>query len=251
MPPLTIEVHHDLTADVAIVELTGTLDLATAPDLGRAVGRCLQDCPIAVMVDLRDVEVDHPLALTAIAAAGRQRRTLPEVSLIVCAPRALPPPVPVEPVALVATPAEGLAVASRVRAAMRPVTATLPYATEAPHQARDMVTEICQLWELTHILPQARLITSELVTNAVEHARSVSELEFLARGPFLHIRVGDSSPGPPRAQPAELVPVGALRGRGLMFVGLYSSGWGWLPTPTGKVVWASIRTRPIGQLDSP
>jgi hypothetical protein len=38
----------------------------------------------------------------------------------------------------------------------------------------------------------------------------------------------------------------ALGGRGLYLVGLYSTAWGYVVGATGKVVWATLRARPVG-----
>ena len=71
------------------------------------------------------------------------------------------------------------------------------------------------------------------------------------RGNFLHLRVGDGSRTPPRMVPSppDADPAHPLldHGRGLPIVALLNSGWGYaLSDDAGKVVWATLRLRPLG-----
>jgi anti-sigma regulatory factor (Ser/Thr protein kinase)/anti-anti-sigma regulatory factor len=245
MSYLIADVRPDPAADLSVVELSGTLDQTTASTLRSAMARCLAQCPLAAVIDLSRVEVTEPDALSALAAAIVQRRNLPDVAVVICgAPDRIDPSV-VVPARLVPDLDAALTLAADTRDAHNRRTATLARSPDAPAQARVAVAEACAAWGLTEVEPQARLIASELVTNAVEHAGSASELELGQRGQFLHIRVTDASPAIPRMRPPESVSSETLRGRGLMFVDVYSSGWGWTPVGAGKVVWATIRTQPV------
>ena len=82
------------------------------------------------------------------------------------------------------------------------------------------------------------LLVSELVTNAVLHARSAIwvDVRVLGRG-GVHIEVSDASPLPPRAQqPSET----ASGGRGVGLVEAVSSRWGVRSRPDGKTVWFDV-----------
>ena len=92
----------------------------------------------------------------------------------------------------------------------------------------------------------AELIVSELVTNGVTHAGTDVELDVALRNEFLHIRVRDESTVQPVPRMAYPGAPPAIGGRGLYLVGLYSTAWGYVVGATGKVVWATLRARPVG-----
>jgi hypothetical protein len=53
----------------------------------------------------------------------------------------------------------------------RQVTLTLPAAGQAPWVAREVTREMLAAWRVSHLEETAVLLISELVTNAVRHAR--------------------------------------------------------------------------------
>ena len=75
------------------------------------------------------------------------------------------------------------------------------------------------------------LVVSELVTNAVVHARSAPLITAVFDDGRLRLEVHDDSLEPPTIRP----PVDG--GFGLHLVSRLTDGWGWVPTPTGKQVW--------------
>ncbi|HET8616920.1 MAG TPA: ATP-binding protein [Actinomycetales bacterium] len=85
---------------------------------------------------------------------------------------------------------------------------------------------------------RAALITSELVSNGVRHARGGLVLQVLQLRRGIVVAVADDSAAPPVVRPAgrKLVE----DGRGLLIVERISDELGWARTPTGKVVWASV-----------
>ena len=85
---------------------------------------------------------------------------------------------------------------------------------------------------------RASLVTSELVSNGVRHARGGLVLQVLQLRDGVVVAVADDSPAPPvvRASGHKL----AEDGRGLLIVERISDQLGWARTPTGKVVWAVI-----------
>jgi anti-sigma regulatory factor (Ser/Thr protein kinase)/anti-anti-sigma regulatory factor len=116
----------------------------------------------------------------------------------------------------------------------------LPRHNTAPVAARLFVRDICAAWEVPRSIQEiAELLSSELVSNAVEHARSASRLTITCTRSTLRVSVRDYCPAPiPRPRPIE---VGALRGRGLHFVAALTQGWGTNQHPDGKTIWANIR----------
>jgi anti-sigma regulatory factor (Ser/Thr protein kinase) len=85
---------------------------------------------------------------------------------------------------------------------------------------------------------RAALVTSELVSNGVRHARGRLVLQVLQLRDGVVVAVADDSVAPPvvRASGHKL----AEDGRGLLIVERISDQLGWARTPTGKVVWATV-----------
>ncbi|MCA2218655.1 ATP-binding protein [Jidongwangia harbinensis] len=108
---------------------------------------------------------------------------------------------------------------------------------------RTAAGDACLRWGLAHLSHHARLITSELVTNAVGHVRTGLTLQVSLRTGVLHLAVQDSSAVLPRllavrpyhpGQPLE------LPGTGLRIVDAVATAWGALACHAGKVVWATL-----------
>ncbi|MFE4608112.1 ATP-binding protein [Streptomyces niveus] len=102
-------------------------------------------------------------------------------------------------------------------------------------------------WGLSALEDSATLVLSELVTNAVRHARVPSgreiETRFLPMGypapDGLRIEVHDASTQRPRRRAAEL---DACDGRGLLIVDALANAWGVSDrVGVGKLVWAVWR----------
>jgi anti-sigma regulatory factor (Ser/Thr protein kinase) len=86
---------------------------------------------------------------------------------------------------------------------------------------------------------QLALIGSELVTNAVLHARTGITLTLELRDGRVRISVKDRSKAPPTLRHYR---ADALTGRGLGVVAALSDSWGISTAPDGKVVWAEVAT---------
>lgn len=86
---------------------------------------------------------------------------------------------------------------------------------------------------------RAALVTSELVSNGVRHARGGLVLQVLALRDGVVVAVQDDSAAPPMMWAAGRTL--AEDGRGLLIVDRISDQVGWARTPTGKVVWAAVR----------
>jgi anti-sigma regulatory factor (Ser/Thr protein kinase) len=90
------------------------------------------------------------------------------------------------------------------------------------------------------LIDDAVLCVSELVTNAVLHARTPIQLEVRAGAGMLHVDVCDSGGAridlPPREEPGE----GLESGRGLYIVQALSSRTGVRATRSGTCVWFEL-----------
>jgi anti-sigma regulatory factor (Ser/Thr protein kinase) len=105
--------------------------------------------------------------------------------------------------------------------------------------ARDEVADALHLmgWP-EHSIDQARVVTSELVTNAVLHARTGVELTIrVDDGCFIEVSDGAPADLPQLAEPGELRP----GGMGLYLVEALAAEWGVERDPTRKVVWARLQ----------
>jgi len=136
----------------------------------------------------------------------------------------------------------------------------------AARAAREFVASTCREWQLTDELDTLVLLTSELVTNGVLHARTHLLVNVQADGKGLTVEVHDNDPRPPtprsrrtdlladidelierhgldlppdeRHSTLEVGPAGAIgAGRGLLLVEALSDEWGVQLTVEGKSVW--------------
>lgn len=103
-------------------------------------------------------------------------------------------------------------------------------------QARDFVRDRCHDGGVgDDVCDTAVLLTSEIVTNAVVHARSAARLGVEVDGDGVRVEVGDDSPRYP--QPMAVVDLDAASGRGMWLVDHLAGEWGVSPEPPGKTVW--------------
>ena len=104
-------------------------------------------------------------------------------------------------------------------------------------QARQFVVARLREWECDKQVELAKLLTSELVANAIVHARSSVELVIECDVDRLHVEVRDSSPELPCRRAFS---VGSLNGRGLNIVHRMSAAWGVRLMRSGKSVWFEV-----------
>lgn len=93
-------------------------------------------------------------------------------------------------------------------------------------------------WGVDEVVDDVLLVVTELVNNAVTHARSECVLRISAGLLSLRIEVEDEGAGAP-----DPLPPSATRnhGRGLHLVDALTAAWGYEPAPAGgKVVWAEL-----------
>ncbi len=108
----------------------------------------------------------------------------------------------------------------------------------APGAARRFVEEALRQWGHSEaLLDDARLLLSELVTNAVVHARSPFSVSIRSQDSRVRLAVRDENPAEPTQRPPS---VEAVSGRGLQIVAALAKDWGVVATPSGKTVWAEL-----------
>ena len=107
--------------------------------------------------------------------------------------------------------------------------------------ARAFVRSRLVAWEVRSYVDDAVLVASELVTNAVLHARSSVRLRIVNDGPAVRVEVYDENtrlPVPTASGPD------ATSGRGIAVVSAVAASWGMELEGDGKVVWAEFGTAP-------
>ncbi len=121
----------------------------------------------------------------------------------------------------------------------------LPGTPAAPSVARLFIRNLCEEWGASSVCDVAELLSSELVTNAVIHARSTVELEAAyddaSDSGVLRIDVYDRAPGVVSETPNP-VSIAAEGGRGLAIVDRLAWRWGVDPLAQGKRVWFTLVT---------
>jgi anti-sigma regulatory factor (Ser/Thr protein kinase) len=108
----------------------------------------------------------------------------------------------------------------------------------SPARARRAI----DLWFAQHHLGDsgaARLVVSELVTNAVLHGNEPIRLRAMFDGPLVRVEVFDSSPDT-AAVVEQTRDAARIGGHGLAIVAVYARQWGTTQEPGGKVVWVEL-----------
>ncbi len=239
---------HDPEEALTHLTVRGRWDGEARTQTARALRGCVAETPRAVLADLSGLDDGAGDSAPTWQVASRfALESSTPTRVIVCA---APPPVrsrltaatAVYPVALADTVADA-------RYLLGPFTGwnhrfyrlRLPPELGAVFAARTLAAEACLNYRLPHLIHHARLIISELATNAVEHSGSDFEVQVSVRGPVLHLAVQDRHPRPPRlieAGPPGMPTLGP--GYGLRVVAAAATSWGSLPCPEGKVVWATL-----------
>lgn len=121
--------------------------------------------------------------------------------------------------------------------------ATFEPTPEAIGAARRFVADLVAAACSTDEVERLALVTSELATNAVLHARSPFTVQVLTAAESIWVAVRDGDVHPPGRSPA---PADAVSGRGLSIVEKLAMDWGVHvePTASGKWVWAQLPLRP-------
>jgi anti-sigma regulatory factor (Ser/Thr protein kinase) len=109
----------------------------------------------------------------------------------------------------------------------------------APSRARRFVSETLHAWGISGATTaDAVLLVSELVTNALLHARSAPTVELTRDGDRVRVGVCDDSPVAPRRRQYA---TDAATGRGIALVEQLAIDWGSERVGDGKRVWFELR----------
>lgn len=137
---------------------------------------------------------------------------------------------------------------------------------QAVGEARHFVADTCRQWGIHDVIDEVTLAISELVTNAVLHARTDIEVELCVMGREMTVCVIDRDPRPPVLRPVRLDLLADLDavlsatpdaddrhpttyvgssgsvagGRGLLIVDALADEWGVAERTGGKEVWLTM-----------
>jgi serine phosphatase RsbU (regulator of sigma subunit)/anti-sigma regulatory factor (Ser/Thr protein kinase) len=113
---------------------------------------------------------------------------------------------------------------------------TLPIEPSSVRQARHLVSDQLEKWELADAASTAGLLVSELVTNAIAYASGEISLRLILDSALV-CEVFDDAAAMPRLRNAD---DDAESGRGLHVVSQLAQRWGTRRTPAGKAVWFEL-----------
>jgi anti-sigma regulatory factor (Ser/Thr protein kinase) len=117
------------------------------------------------------------------------------------------------------------------------LTVDLPPEPSSASRARALARERFGTSCSGEALETIALLVTELVTNAILHARTRLQLTVESRAGYVRISVEDESDDQPALQRYE---TDAVTGRGLALVEQLASAWGVDATPSGKSVWCEV-----------
>ena len=242
-----MEIQRSTRDGCVVVAFTGSIDLFSVAQIQRALLKDFSDQPFALICDLAGVDTLDPVCATVFSTvANHPASRWPDTGFLLCGAQ---PPV-AEILNRLQVP-HFLQMYASLQDALDAAVARPPYLRDelrlaptptAPAAARAFVREVCRYWQLARpdatVMDRAVLLASELVTNAVAHARTEIRLRLELRGERLHLAVRDGSPTLLRVVAPDWQAEG---GRGLWLVEQLARAWGVNRHPDGgKVVWCVL-----------
>lgn len=239
---------------VAVVELYGTLDDSSAAGGMVALRERLAEQPVGLVLDATHLHIVGTTAVRALIDLAHQAARWPRTRIALCAAGSRVQGMVTQaggPDGPDLYPSAEEAVAAALRRPVPPrQSVRLPPDRRAPATARALAAGACRQWGHDRYRDLVEVIVSELVTNAVTHARTTLELTVRLVDGALSLAVRDGDPRLLAEAGGGVAADGHGYGRGLLIVDAMADAWGCVPTGDGKVVWAYVGTaNPTG--DSP
>jgi anti-sigma regulatory factor (Ser/Thr protein kinase) len=238
--PLRVAV--DQRDDHVVIRLRGNLTLHDVPRVRDAVVKLLVNTG-RVVIDLSGLRCRRSALVTVFPTALVLAGGWPVARLVMFgATKALRPLLASAGAPRTVPLAEDLAAACALleqRPAQLRRYCDLPLHLSAPGAARMFARQTCAFWSLPELVTElAELVSSELVTNAVEHAHSGSRLTLTCSGSTLRVSVRDYRPTPmPRPRPTKIDAPGR---RGLHLITSVARSWGAIQHQDGRTIWANL-----------
>ncbi len=115
-------------------------------------------------------------------------------------------------------------------------------AQAAPRIRRALVEDLRALGVVDETIDEAEIVVSELVSNALRHAKPLADgairVRWKTKGGVVEVEVSDGG-GPSTPRPAPPV-LWSTSGRGLRIVRSLAHEWGVTEEKSGRTVWASL-----------
>lgn len=115
---------------------------------------------------------------------------------------------------------------------------TLVRAPEAARQARRIVAAACARWRINGLEPDAEIVATELVENALQHTDSAPRLRLVLHDGALTVAVSDDDTAAARVREAGSGRQGG--GLGMLLVSRIAGQWGCTRAKSSKTVWAVL-----------
>jgi anti-sigma regulatory factor (Ser/Thr protein kinase) len=241
--------------DGAVVQLRvrGCWDWRVFLEVRAAVLKCLVEHPAAMILDLRGLQ-DPTASSAALWFAMRRAAEAmrPPVRIVLCVQQQTPLAVRLRRLGttrvlpVFATVSQARAAVAAGLALPEQLQRTLPASSEAVNDAAALAADACRAWSLPRLSYSARLLITELVSNAVRHAGTEVVVTVARRDQGLFLAVRDGSMALPRGLTVAGLAAGRPQcGHGLQMVDALATAWGAQRTDdgTGKVVWATLHLR--------
>ncbi|WP_236794846.1 ATP-binding protein [Amycolatopsis sp. GM8] len=241
-----VEITHEELDGCLVVYLDGTLDSLTYGAVRDSLLTLALEEPRAIIAVLSRLDVGHESFLGVFSSVWMRVNEWPDVPIFLVttdndrrtmlAHSAIARFVPVH-----AGIAQAIG-AAKGGSPRRRRLAVYPPVLMVSASARDFVRETCQAWQLEAWTADALCLASELVENAIEHARTDLELRLELHRGTLAIAVRDGNPAHPVLRQGH---GGRPHGYGLQIVADLAKAWGCLPDRHGgKVTWAVLTAGP-------
>ncbi len=118
----------------------------------------------------------------------------------------------------------------------------MPADDRSPASARALVREVLTETGYLDLLDEALLLTTELTTNGVVHARTDVGIAVTAEESAVTVTVTDYRMGGVATDDPTLPDITAEGGRGLLLVDRFASAWGTTHDKAGKSIWFRLET---------
>lgn len=242
---LSQSAEYDFETGLVTIRARGDLDALGASALRTTTLKWLSEHPLCIIVDLTGIELRDDVPLLVLPTLARRADAAPIYLVVDRHTRSgrviedsLRHRLPLfsdEESAIATATAGGNGRSRRLHLHMWGEAG-------APARARQLVERACEMWRLPQLCDVAKLIISELVTNAIRHAGGDLEVTVALGERYLHMHVRDRDRRIPRIYTTDSFEPG--HSRGMKLVDGLASGWGTALRPYGKSVWATLSLTP-------
>jgi serine/threonine-protein kinase RsbW len=125
----------------------------------------------------------------------------------------------------------------------------LPVSEHSVRLARRVARTVLAAWQLPDTQETAVLLLSELVMNAIQHARATETIVVELEAVKSCLRIEIASAGPRRPQP-RTPDESRESGFGFLLLDALANRWGVRQTAAGKAVWAELEPPQTGEPES-